>query len=53
MKAASEASGLWGTSWAGFAPLCVAQIKKDTGEDVSEESLRRSILPVGKFPRPE
>ena len=44
---------LWRTKWNAFAPICIARIKKKTGVDVTEDQLRRSILPVKNHPRPE
>jgi len=44
---------VWNASWGKFAKVCIDLIKRETGVDVPEDALRRSILPVNKFPRPE
>jgi hypothetical protein len=43
---------VWGTTWKLFAPACIESIKNKTGKVVTEDQLRRSILPVENYPRP-
>ncbi len=53
IESANEPHPAWHTSWREFAKLCIDLIKRETGVDVPEDALRRSILPARNFPRPE
>lgn len=52
-KNANQPHPAWETTWGAFAKACISLIEQKTGVRVPEETLRRSILPAKKFPRPD
>jgi len=53
IKNAEQPHPAWNPSWKSFANACIQQIEKNTGISVSEDSLRRFLLPAKKFRRPQ